>query len=501
MGRETRLDEATIAETQAGIRSGETTCHNIVERYLSRIAAYDRSGPTINAIINTNTHALAQADALDRFFADTGKFVGPMHGVTLLVKDQIQTRDIPTTFGSIAFKDYVPKNDATLITRLRNAGAIVLAKTLLSDFALSWFAFSSVGGETRNPYALERDTGGSSSGTAAAVAANLGAAGIGEDSGGSIRVPAAFNNLVGLRVTTGLISRNGMQPLVVQDDTAGPMTRTVLDTAKLLDVLVAYDSSDPYTAVVINASDRLSYSSSAVEDGLAGARIGILRSAFGPNTDPDAQRVNMVVEEAISTMASLGSEVVEPGVVDELAELIEFTTVVLLQTRRDIDSYLARLPDAPVRSIRQIHESGRYHQHIDLIPQIAASPADPEEDGSYFKRLATREQLRRALLDVMASNDLDAVLYPTVAVLPPLKDDLRQGKWAAMAFPANTRLAAHIGFPAISVPAGFTEDGIPVGLELMARPYDERTLIKLAYSFERAARHRRAPESAPPLPG
>ena len=221
-----RLQEATIDDVHSAFRSGELTCRRLVELYLARIEAYDKDGPELNSILTVNPSVLEEADELDRSFERNGEFVGPLHGVPVLVKDQAETAGIRTTFGSVAFEGYVPEEDATAVRRLKEAGAVVLAKTNLPDFATSWFAYSSAGGVTKNPYDLDRDPGGSSGGTGAAVAANLGTVGIGEDTGGSIRVPASFDNLVGVRVTTGLISRRGLSPLVVFQDTAGPMTRT-----------------------------------------------------------------------------------------------------------------------------------------------------------------------------------------------------------------------------------------------------------------------------------
>ncbi|WP_207955768.1 amidase [Rubrobacter marinus] len=265
-----RLQEATIDDIHSAFRSGELTCRRLVELYLARIEAYDKSGPGLNAIITVNENVLAQAEELDLSFQQSGELVGPLHGIPVLLKDQAETAGIRTTFGSVAFEGYVPEEDATAVGRLKEAGALILAKTNLPDFATSWFAYSSAGGETKNPYDLDRDPGGSSSGTGAAVAANLGAVGIGEDTGGSIRVPSSFDNLVGVRVTTGLISRKGMSPLVVFQDTAGPMTRTVRDAAALLDVLVGYDPEDPFTASATLARDAGGYRSGLEEGDLRG---------------------------------------------------------------------------------------------------------------------------------------------------------------------------------------------------------------------------------------
>ncbi|MCL6446109.1 MAG: amidase, partial [Alicyclobacillus sp.] len=243
------LMEATVSSIHAAVQSGELTVRKLVQMYLERIEAYDKNGPRINSVVTLNLHALDEADRLDRVYSETGKFVGDLHGIPILVKDQAETKDVTTTFGSVAFKDYVPSTDATVIKRLKQAGAIILGKTNLPDFATAWTGNSSVIGDTLNPYDLTRDPGGSSSGTGAAIAANFAAVGIGEDTGGSIRVPSSFNNIFGLRVTTGLISRTGISPLVHFQDTAGPMGRTVRDVALLLDAMVGYDPDDPFTSV------------------------------------------------------------------------------------------------------------------------------------------------------------------------------------------------------------------------------------------------------------
>ncbi|MDI3340282.1 MAG: amidase family protein [Sphaerobacter sp.] len=494
-----RLEETTIDRIHAALRGGHITARQLVEAYLARIEAYDRKGPELKAIITVNPQALDEADALHRAFRERGTLTGPLHGVPVLLKDQFETRGLRTTFGSIALKDYVPSADAHLVERLRAAGAIILAKTTLPDFATAWFAFCSAGGETRNPYALDRDPGGSSSGTAAGVAANLGAVGIGEDTGGSIRLPASFTNLVGLRVTTGLISRSGASPLVYFQDTAGPMTRTVRDAAILLDTLVGYDPRDPFTAVVASARRPASYTAELREDGLRGARIGVLRQAFGADDDPESGPVNRVVNQAIDDLRSLGAEVIDPVSIPDLQDFIAETSLYLLQSKHDINAFLAARPSAPVRTVEEIYASKQFHPSLDLFEGIAQGPDHPEEHPEYFRRLTAQTRFQRAVLNVLAAHRLDALLYPDVQVLPPRQRDL--GKWTTLTFPTNTLIAAQTSLPAISVPAGFTDDGIPVGIELVGSPFAEPTLLRLAYAFERATGHRRPPATTPPLPG
>ena len=494
-----RLEEATIEDIHAAFRSGELTCRRLVELYLARIEAYDKNGPELNAIITVNPKVLDEADELDSSFGRDGEFAGPLHGIPVLVKDQAETAGIRTTFGSVAFEGYVPEEDATAVRRLKEAGALILAKTNLPDFATSWFAYSSAGGETKNPYDLERDPGGSSSGTGAAIAANLGAVGIGEDTGGSIRVPSSFDNLVGVRVTTGLISRKGMSPLVVFQDTAGPMTRAVKDAAVLLDVLVGHDPEDPFTAAATLARNAGGYADGLSEGSLGGARIGVLREAFGLDGDPDSSQVNRVVEGALEAMRGAGAEIVDPVSVPDLQHFIGVTSLYLSQSRYDIDNFLARRPGS--HTVSELYDSKRFHPRLDLFIAIAEdAPADPEEDPDYYRGLTAREQFRRAVLNVMASHNLDALVYPNSQVLPPTREELDDWKWTVLTFPTNALIAAQADLPSISLPAGFAEGGVPVGFELVGKPYGEADLLRLAYLYEREANPRKPPESAPPLP-
>lgn len=493
-----RIEEATIEGVQEAYRSGEATCRGVVEAYLERIEAYDNGGPELNAIAAVNPKALEEADALDHSFRESGEFAGSLHGVPVLVKDQAETKGITTTYGSVAFEGHVPQEDASAVRRLKEAGAIILAKTSLPDFATSWFAYSSANGETKNPYALDRDPGGSSSGTGAGVAANLGLVGIGEDTGGSIRLPAAFDNLVGVRVTTGLISRSGMSPLVVFQDTAGPMTRSVKDSARLLDVLVGYDPKDPFTSASLMAKEAGSYASGLSDDALSGARIGVLRQAFGSDDDPDSGEVNRVVGEALQSITAAGAELVDPVEVADLERLIGDTSLYLSQSRYDIDKFLSTRPGG--HTVQSLHDSGSYHPRLDLFEAIAReAPEDPEEDPDYYRGLAAREEFRRAILDAMASQELDTILFPTTQLLAPTREELDNVKWTVLTFPTNTLIAAQADLPSVSMPAGFSGAGVPVGIEIVGRPYGEGDLLTLAHSIEKATGFRRAPESAPPL--
>jgi amidase len=490
-----KLEEATIADIHRGFRDRSLTCRQLVRRYVDRVEAYDRRGPALNSIITVNPDAVAEADRLDDLFSRTGNLVGPLHGIPVVVKDQAETAGIVTTFGSIALDGYVPRHDATAIARLKDAGAIILAKTSMPDFATSWFGFSSKSGETKNPYALERDPGGSSSGTGAAVAANLAAVGIGEDTGGSIRVPASFNNLVGVRVTPGLISRAGMSPLVVFQDTAGPMTRTVTDAALMLDALAGYDPKDPYTSAYVIAGHTGSYTRHLDRDGLRGARIGILREAFGSETDPEAAQVNALVRAAIGRMAAAGAETVEIGMPDMMERIVD-TSLYLLHSRHDIDQFLGARRELAYHTIGDIYAAKKYHPVLDLIDLIVQGPVHPADDPEYFRKLAAREDFQRDVVNLLAQKGLTAMCFPCVQVLPPTKSEVRVGKWTTFSFPTNTLIASQAWMPSICLPAGFTDKGIPVGMELVVYPYHEPDLFRLGYAFEQLTHHRKAPASA-----
>lgn len=496
---ENGVTELTVDDVHRLYESGELTCRELVDRYLDRIEAYDRNGPELNAIVTVNQNASARAAELDDAYHESGP-VGPLHGIPVVVKDQVETADVTTTFGSEAFADYTPAADATLVTKLREAGAVIIAKTNLPDWATSWFGFSSIAGRTKNPYALDRDPGGSSSGTGAAVAANLGTIGIGEDTGGSIRLPAAYCNLFGIRVTPGIISRTGMSPLVVSQDTPGPMTRTAAELATVLDVVVGYDAADEYTAVAAMADEAGSYADALDAEAFADARIGVLRDAFGDDDDPEAAPVNRRVEAAIETMTELGAEIVDPVRVPDLDAYVEETSLYIAQSKRDIDEFLSARDEAPVDSVSELYDAGQYHEILDLFVGIAEDgPDDPTEVPDYWRKIVVQGELQRKLLARYAEHDLDALCCPDVQVIPPTADAIEAGELDTLTFPTNTVIASQAGLCAVSVPAGLTDGGYPVGVELIGKPYDEATLLALADAFDRATEHREPPETAPPL--
>ena len=492
------LKETTIRDIQAAYLDGRLTCVQLVQAYLDRIAAYDQSGPALNAFVKLNPAALEEAAALDRTFVQTKTLVGPLHGIPVAVKDQAETKGIETRFGSVALSGYIPEKDATIVTKMKAAGAIILGKTAMPDFATSWFGYSSVNGETKNPYDLDRDPGGSSAGTGAAIAANLATVGIGEDTGGSIRLPSSFNSLVGVRVTPGLISRSGLSPLVVFQDTAGPMGRTVTDTAILLDALVGYDPEDPYTTAFVIADHKGSYTQNLDAGGLKGARIGVLKEAFGSDDNPDCAQVNAVIRAAIGQIKSAGAEIVEVSL-PNLMDFVVETSLYITHSRHDINKFLSSRPSLPYASIDAIYKDGRYHKNLDLIDDIMTGPAQPEDDPSYYRKLAARDAFQRAVVKIMADNRLTSMCFPPSQVLPPTREEIRNGRWPVLGFPTNTLIAAQTWLPSICLPAGFTPAGVPVGIEMVVLPYHEPELFKLGYAFEQATHHRRPPPSTPAL--
>lgn len=490
------LVETTVDEIHDAMENGEVTSQELVERYLERIDAYDRSGPELNSVVTVNENAVERAAELDEALETEG-FVGSLHGIPVLVKDQAETAGITTTFGSEACADYVPDTDATIVSKLKDAGGIVLAKTTLPDWAAAYFGYSSVTGQTKNPYDLDRDPGGSSAGTGTGVAANLGTIGIGEDTGGSIRVPAANCNLFGIRVTTGLISRTGLSPIVPRQDTAGPMARTVTDMTYLLDVLVGYDPEDSWSGATAQTNVD-SYTDYLNEDGLNGVRLGVLREAFGPKDNPRAAPVNESVETALDAMADAGAELVDPVAIPDLTEQIEETTVYAYYGTLYLNEFLAERKTISYDSVREIYEAGAYHEELELLEAIAELTAEPEEELDFWRSSLGQESFRRDVLNTFAAGDLDAIVFPDVRVIPPTMSNLSD-RYTTANYPTNTPIGAQTQCPAISVPGEHTEEGLPVGVELLGKPYHEHQLIEIAYAYEQATDTRQLPESVPSL--
>jgi Asp-tRNA(Asn)/Glu-tRNA(Gln) amidotransferase A subunit family amidase len=482
--------EATIDGVHARMREGALTCEQLVDWYLDRIKRYDGRGPSLHAIVNVNPQALTQARELDQHLKRTTKFKGPLHGVPVLVKDQAETSFALTTFGTRAYAGYQPKRDAFIVRKLIDAGAVILAKTSMCDFAAGWFSFSSVTERTRNPYAPERDAGGSSAGTGAGLAANFGLVGIGEDTGGSIRIPASFNNVFGLRVTTGLISRNGFSPLVHFQDTPGPMARTVRDLAKLLDTLVGYDAQDPFTAAAVLARDAGAYEAALANTGLDGIRVGLLKQGFDgqDETSPD---VNGVVRALVKRLGDAGVQFVDVDVPD-MQDWIVRTSLYIQQSKFDLDRFMANREGIARHTFEEIYANKWFHPLNDLFHNVHEGPSDPTSVPEYYAQRLAQQEFQRVLLNTFAANRLDFLMYPDVKVLPPKYSDLEAQKWTCLTFPTNTVIASQSHLPALSMPAGFAGP-LPVGVELVGLPYAEASLLQFAHACEQLTQFRVAP--------
>ncbi|MFW0783537.1 amidase family protein [Gordonia sp. CPCC 206044] len=492
-------EELSVDSFHRMLEGGETTSTKLTRWYLERIADIDSvenpDGPGINSVVTVNPTALQDATRLDEQFARTGKLVGPLHGVPILVKDQGETQGIATSFGSEVFADYVPDTDAVVVRRLRDAGAVILGKTTMCDFAAGWFSFSSRSGHTKNPYDTDRETGGSSAGTAAAVTANLCLVGIGEDTGGSIRLPSSFTNLFGLRVTTGLIPRTGFSPLLHFQDTPGPMARSVTDLAAVLDVIAGYDATDTYTGTATANTDIGNYAAAVGEvnaDTAGTFRIGVLTDAFGEGVDQES--TNAVVRSAITELERLGVDVVDGLELGDLTTWIADTSLYTLGSKSDIDGFLAARPQAPASSVEEIVAAGKFHPLTDLFGDLISAPDNPDDDPVYLRGRLRQEEWRRTLIALMSEAGVDFLVYPTVQVPAPTRADLEAKRWTALDFPTNTVIASQTSMPAMSIPGGFTDTGLPVGVEVLGRPMSELSLLRFARAWELAASPRRPAE-------
>jgi len=496
------LEEATVAQLQEGMASGRWTSRRLVERYLERIAAMDRTGPALRSIIETNPDALAVAGELDRERAAKGPR-GPLHGIPVLLKDNIDTADrMTTTAGSLALEGSIPPGDSGVAERLRAAGAVLLAKTNLSEWAnirstRSSSGWSARGGQCRNPYVLDRNPCGSSSGSAAAVSANFGAVAVGTETDGSIVCPASANGVVGIKPTVGLVSRAGIIPISHTQDTAGPLCRTVGDAAALLGALAGGDPRDSATAA---ASGRVEsdYTKFLDPAGLRGARIGVAREKFFGYNDA----TDRLAESALDALRQAGAVVVDPANIPHAGTYDDAELEVLLyELKADLNAYLAALgPSAPVRTLADViafneREREREMPYFGQELFLQAQAKGPLTAPAYRRALNTCRRLARTLgLDaVMARHRLDAIVAPTGNPAWPI--DLVNGDHFTG---SSSTPAAVARYPSVSVPMGYAW-GLPVNLSFIGRAWSEPTLIRLAYAFEQITMHRRPPQFLPTL--
>jgi amidase len=481
-----KLEEATIAGLQSAMARQEISATTLVGEYIARIEQFD---PQLNAFICLNPRALEIAAQLDAERAK-GALRGPLHGIPIVLKDNINTAELPTTGGCVALKRLQPTADAFVVARLREAGAIVLGKTNLHELACSGETISALGGQTHNPYHLDYTPGGSSGGTAAAVAANLAVAGLGSDTFNSVRSPASACSLVGLRPTTGLVSRDGLMPVSLTQDVIGPMARTVTDVAVLLDVIATDDPQDPMTARSAGQR-RGSYQRALTQRvlkkvGLRGMRLGIVPSLWGQD-EPHAQ-VNAITKEAIVSLKALGAQTQELAVNIDIDQMIAELSLNVLEGKLHFEKYLESLGKAaPVKTLQSLLKSGTLHPSIEpLIKQMQAVESPLGDDEYWQRRYARRAELRQILSHIFQHYRLDALLYPHQRQLVAPIGQTQQER--------NGFLAAASGFPAITLPAGFSKAGLPVGIELMAMPFQEAKLLQMAYAYEQKTQWRRPPE-------
>jgi amidase len=493
------LDELSIAELQDGMKSGKYTARSLVQKYLDRIEAIDRQGPALHSIIELNPDALDIADALDKERNDKG-VRGPMHGIPVVIKDNIDTADkMATTAGSLALVGSKPPGDSFVVQQLRKAGAVILGKTNLSEWANirsghSTSGWSGRGGLTKNPFALNRNTSGSSSGTGAAVSANLCAAGVGTETDGSIVSPSSINGLVGIKPTVGLVSRTGVIPISHTQDTPGPMARSVRDAATLLGALAGADPEDKATSASKGKS-MTDYTLFLDAKGLQGTRIGIVRSYFGFH-----EGVDVLMNNAIEVLKQQGAILVDPLEIKSFGKLGNAEEVVLqYELKADMNAYLARLgPHAPVHTLKEIIEFNEKNKKEEMpyFGQdffIKAEAKGPLTSKEYLAALAKCRKLTRTegIDAAMKKHKLDALVAPTDS--PAWLTDLVDGDHF---LGGSSTAAAVAGYPSITVPAGFVF-GLPVGISFFGTAWSEPKLIKLAYSFEQATKFRKPPQFLP----
>src|SRR5215216_3589595 len=490
------LPEWTIAELQEKMESGELSSRRLAELYMERIEAVDKAGPYINSVIELNPDALEMSDGLEAE-RKAGKTRSALHGVPILIKDNIDTHDrMQTTAGSLALQGHIAEKDAFVVKQLRKAGALLLGKTNLSEWAnfrgkRSTSGWSSRGGLTRNPYALDRTASGSSSGSGAAVAANLCAAAVGTETDGSIISPAKVNGIVGIKPTLGLVSRSGIIPIAHSQDTAGPMARTVADAAILLGAIAGIDPRDGATRAS-RGKARNDYTQFLNPNGLKGARVGVARKFFGFNP-----KVDKLMSAAIDAMKARGAVIIDPADIATMGKFDDSEFEVLLyEFKADLNAYLASLgPEAPVHSLKEIIEFNERNREKEMPYfgqdiMIKAEAKGPLTSPAYVKALAKNHRLSRTegIDAVMFKNKLDAMIAPTGG--PSWPTDLLNGDHFTGGFSTPTAVA---GYPHITVPAGYVH-GLPVGISFFGRAYSEPMLIKLAYAFEQATKLRRPPQ-------
>ena len=477
--------EASIPDLQEAMAGGRVTAVQLVDAYFARISAYDQEGPALNSMVYLNPNARAEAAALDQERAIRGAR-GPLHGIPIILKDNYDTADLPTSGGSIALAGMIPPDDAFQVRKLRAAGAVIIGKSNMHELAAGITTISSLGGQTRNPYDPSRNPGGSSGGTGAAIAASFAVIGWGSDTCGSIRIPASHNNLFGLRPTKGLSSIDGIIPLSHTQDVGGPLARTVTDLAIGLDATIGADPADPATRILVDRP-LPGFVNALDAEALRGARLGVLTMLMGEASED--QEHARLVREALDLMRDAGAEIIDieiPG----LDSIISGSSLIGHEFKWDLIDYLAATPGAPVSSLQDILDQGLYHVRLEATFRRRAATAQ-RDSAAYRRAMAKRAAARDAVLATMDELSLDAVAYPTIRRRAARIGDSQQG--------SNCQLSATTGLPALSVPAGFSDLGLPTGIELLGRPLEDAQLLALGFAFEQSIQPRRAPTHTPPL--
>lgn len=474
--------EAGIADIQQALESGRISSVDLVQQYLARIEAFDQAGPTLNSIVSLNAAAADQALALDRERAATGPR-SLMHGIPILVKDNYNVPGMNTSGGSVALANFQPNAASIQVQRLIDAGAIVLGKTNLHEFAYGITTLGSLFGQTLNPYDLRRVPGGSSGGTGAAIAASLAAVGLGSDTCGSIRIPSAFNNLVGLRPTKGLSSIHGVMPLSHTQDVAGPLARSAEDLAIVLDVVSGFDVNDPATVLVRDAGFP-SFVDTLNTVNLSELRLGRLDSYF----DRASAAVRAPIDDTLEWLEQQGAVVVNISI-PEIDGLIGESGLITLEFRDDLNAFLQEFGSTEVADLAMVLGLGMYHEAVGGA--LVRSDEATVDADDYAARMAARQRLKESVLELMRAEGLDAIVYPTIGELPVQVGDPQNG--------SNCSLSANSGLPAISIPVGFSSSELPVGMELLGAELADSELLAIAHALDSQRNSRRAPTVTPSL--
>jgi len=482
--------EATIDDIHDAYHSGTLTCCELVSAYLDRIEKFDKHGPAINALITVNSEALREAERLDTAYKASGP-VGSLHGIPVIVKDQADVKGMPTTLGSVLFRNYFPDRDSFIAEKLRQAGAIILGKATLGELG-GGDTHGSLFGSTRNPYDPERTVGGSSGGSAASVSANFTTVAVGQEGLASIRRPSTWNCIAGMRPSAGLVSRGGVYgcwPEIF--GSLGPMARSVTDLAKLLDVMVGYDPEDPITARGVGHIPE-TFTNCLVKDGLKGVRLGVLRESIGLNAEPDSEdfkKISVVFDKAVAELRRAGAEIVDPVVIPGIKELLAKRSGGPGETDESFKNYFGRSANPPFKTPDEAAASPDFAKVVKRSQDRFKRKPDASK---HYESLKAQDQLMTNFLKVMADHNLDGIVHKAVEHQPTLiKDGIAPPFVDQKGAPHLNTFLVYV--PTIVVPAGFTSDNLPAGLCFIGRPYDDGNLIKYAYAYEQATHHRKPP--------